>query len=154
MIGEFLKTYEKDNFEIWENNMAKPIPRRITEVLEKETNIIKNGKTQLLNNGIRVYAANIMTINFHDGMSVANHHYEGNWLNDEKKSSYNYSYEVLKHYFTWDLLHKDNVKVEQLSSSFDTNGEYYKILYNQVVSSTCWKITKPIRIFMDKIRKR
>ncbi len=154
LIGEVLKSYEEDEFIIWQNDIAKPIPWRITEVLEKETRIVKNGKTQLLENGIRVYSANIMTIDFHDGKCTANHHYEGNWLSGRKDSSYNYSYEVMRHYFTWDLLHRaDQQHINRAVYSADINEEYYKILYNQIVSSTSWKITKPIRLIMDNLRK-
>lgn len=146
IIDDILLTYEEDKFEINSEGIPETIPRRITSVLEKKTNLVKNGKTQLLNNGVKVYSANIMTMNFHDGKCVANHHYEGNWIDKTEGNSWNYGYEVLKNYFIWDLL---NENVESGSVS----GEYsYKALYEQVKNSTCWKVTKPLRIMVNGIK--
>lgn len=146
IINDILLTYQEDKFEINSDDIPETIPRRITAVLEKKTNLVKNGKTQLLNNGVKVYSANIMTMNFHDGKCVANHHYEGNWMDKSEGDSWNYGYEVLKNYFTWDLLNEN-------AESSGVNGGYsYKALYDQVKNSTCWKVTKPLRIMMNGIK--
>lgn len=147
-----MDTYQQESFENGENNMPLPIPRRITALLEQDTNIVLNGKAQLLNNGIQLYSANVMTTNFHDGKCVANHHYEGNWLHNDTRSSYNYGYEVMKHFFTWDLLHEDK-KGNYNVDCMDLTGYNYKMLYEQTIASTSWKLTKPLRKAMDMIKK-
>lgn len=152
-IKKIMDTYQQESFENGENNMPLPIPRRITTLLEQDTNIVLNGKAQLLNNGIQLYSANVMTTNFHDGKCVANHHYEGNWLHNDTRSSYNYGYEVMKHFFTWDLLHEDK-KGNYNEDYMDLTGYNYKILYEQTIASTSWKLTKPLRKAMDMIKKR
>ncbi len=151
IICDILSTYETAEFCDDSDGIPKTIPRRITEILEKNTNLVKNGRTQLLNNGAKVYSANIMTINFHDGKCVANHHYEGNWVK-EKAGTANYSYEVMKHYFTWDLMHSD-VSKRNMPYVYD-GGTNYMELYEQIINSTSWKITKPLRLIMDRLRKR
>lgn len=150
IICDILNTYEADEFCNGSEGIPQTIPRRITEILEKETNLVKNGKTQLLNNGTKVYSANIMTMNFHDGKCVANHHYEGNWMK-EKRGTANYGYEVLKHYFTWDMVHS-NEGEKKVSYVYD-GGNNYMELYEQMVNSTSWKITKPLRLLMDCLKK-
>lgn len=154
IIKKIYETYKTDEFKEWKDSIPYPIPRRITDVLKKNTNLILNGKTQRLNNGIRVYSANKMTMNMHDGQNIANHHYEGNWLKKENLSSYNYGYEVLKHYFTWDLLHDSKKEISQINNESWDGILNYKVLYEDMVNSTCWKITKPLRIVMDFVRKR
>lgn len=151
-IKKIMDTYQQESFENGENNMPLPIPRRITALLEQDTNIVLNGKAQLLNNGIQLYSANVMTTNFHDGKCVANHHYEGNWLHNDTRSSYNYGYEVMKHFFTWDLLHEDK-KGNYNVDCMDLTGYNYKMLYEQTIASTSWKLTKPLRKAMDMIKK-
>lgn len=151
IISDILNTYATDIFSDSCEGIPNTIPRRITEILEKQTNLIKNGKTQLLNNGTKVYSANIMTMNFHDGKCVANHHYEGNWVK-EKNSTANYGYEVMKHYFTWNLTHSDSQSGS--TSCCYTNETNYMELYEQMINSTSWKITKPLRIIMDRLRKK
>lgn len=151
-IKGILDTYQTETFGLKENNMPLPIPRRITSLLEKSTNIELNGKTQMLNNGIKLYSANIMTMDFHDGRCAANHHYEGNWLFQEKNGSYNYGYEVMKHYFTWDLLKEQRTYNEDYFTEY-SGGYNYKILYEQITSSTSWKITEPLRKILDVIKR-
>jgi len=152
IINNICQTYINDKFTIGKDNIPETIPRRITKILENETNLVKNGKTQILNNGIKIYSANIMTIDFHDGNCVANHHYEGNWLNKDNQTSYNYSYEVMKHYFTWDSERSRNNNFYNENLLEVTNLDY-KLLYNQIISSTSWKITKPLRLIVDLVKR-
>lgn len=110
-----------------------------------------NGKSQLLEGNIRVFSANRMTVNMHDGRCVCEHHYEGSWLRKDNGPAPDYTYEVLKHYFTWDLLHGDN----DISLPGDTAQllTYYKSECDRYENSTCWKITKPLRILGDFLKK-
>lgn len=158
LIYKIMTSYQNDEFCIGVNDTPKTIPMRITEILSKDTNLVKNGKMQTLNGNIKLYSANMMTVNFSDGMCIANHHYDGNWLDkDAQKSSYNYRYEVLKHYFTWDLiekLKKLNVGIVdgECNCLSDFEQAKFKHLFNEVISSTSWKITKPLRKVMDYLR--
>ena len=98
-----MTSYQNDEFCVEVKNIPKTIPMRITEILSKETNLVKNGKMQILDGNIKIYSANMMTVNFSDGW-IANHHYDGNWLDKDKSSII--TDRVLKHYFTWDLLER------------------------------------------------
>lgn len=165
LIHDILKTYQNENFEICDNGMPKPIPRRITEILKSKSNLIQNGKTQILNGNTKIYSANIMTMNFHDGNCVANHHYEGSWKEKTGEISSNYGYEVMKHYFTWDLLHTQKLKLSNTpTTSLPTQTsvpisdlifqrDFYKSEFERLEHSTCWKITKPLRIVADFLKK-
>ena len=78
------------------------------------------------------------------------------WL-DKDKSSYNYRYEVLKHYFTWDLLErlrKVNACISDEACSDLNSFEQarFKQLYYELVSSTSWKMTKPLRKILDCLK--
>lgn len=156
LIYKIMTSYQNDEFCVEVKNIPKTIPMRITEILSKETNLVKNGKMQILDGNIKIYSANMMTVNFSDGMCIANHHYDGNWL-DKDKSSYNYRYEVLKHYFTWDLLErlrKVNACISDEACSDLNSFEQarFKQLYYELVSSTSWKMTKPLRKILDCLK--
>ena len=152
LIGELRRSYEEDTFDLTEcPGEDFTIPRRLTQLLIKRTNLQLNGKTQLLEGNIRVFSANRMTVNMHDGRCVCEHHYEGSWLRKDNGPAPDYTYEVLKHYFTWDLLHGDN----GISLPGDTAQllTYYKSECDRYENSTCWKITKPLRILGDFLKK-
>lgn len=164
LVYKIMKSYEKDEFCVEKSNIPKTIPMRITEILSRETNLVKNGKSQILDGDIKIFSANLMTLNFSDGKCIANHHYDGNWMDlDYKKSAYNFRYEVLKHYFTWDLLEELRVSKEEIKCLKEQlklgtvhvenlQLDLYEDLYEELVSSTCWKITKPLRKMMDCLR--
>ena len=152
LIGELRRSYEEDTFDLTEcPGEDFTIPRRLTQLLIKRTNLQLNGKSQLLEGNIRVFSANRMTVNMHDGRCVCEHHYEGSWLRKDNGPAPDYTYEVLKHYFTWDLLHRDN----DISLPGDTAQllAYYKSECDRYENSTCWKITKPLRILGDFLKK-
>ena len=152
LIGELRRSYEEDTFDLTEcPGEDFTIPRRLTQLLIKRTNLQLNGKSQLLEGNIRVFSANRMTVNMHDGRCVCEHHYEGSWLRKDNGPAPDYTYEVLKHYFTWDLLHGDN----DISLPGDTAQllTYYKSECDRYENSTCWKITKPLRILGDFLKK-
>ena len=152
LIGELRRSYEEDTFDLTEcPGEDFTIPRRLTQLLIKRTNLQLNGKSQLLEGNIRVFSANRMTVNMHDGRCVCEHHYVGSWLRKDNGPAPDYTYEVLKHYFTWDLLHGDN----DISLPGDTAQllTYYKSECDRYENSTCWKITKPLRILGDFLKK-
>lgn len=161
IIHEILHSYDSDEFTVdREMGMVTPIPRRITGVLEGDPLFIKNGKTQVISNNVKIYSANIMTLNFHDGNCVANHHYEGSWM--KTQSSKNFGYEVMKHYFTWDILQRERACTPPapvagsnviLSPDLIFQRDYFKSECERLENSTCWRITRPLRIVADFIKR-
>lgn len=162
IIKKIIDTYESEAFSSSGKGKAWPIPRRITEVLEKTTNLVKNGKSQTIDGFIKVYSANVMTMNFHDGNCVANHHYEGSWMSNEKGSTKNFGYDVMKHYFTWDLLTNNtpvNVPTAPIIQDNSQNSElmaqlqYYRSECERYENAGFWKITKPFRAILDFFKR-
>lgn len=152
LIDELRRSYEEDVFDLTERpGEVFTIPRRLTQLLIKRTKLQLNGKSQLLEGNIRVFSANRMTVNMHDGRCVCEHHYEGSWLKKGVGSAPDYTYEVLKHYFTWDLLHGDSCT--PLPANTAQLLAYYQSECNRYENSTCWKITKPLRILGDFLKK-
>lgn len=148
LIDEIRQTYEADSFSRAESSgEIITIPRRLTQLLAERTNIQLNGKTQLLDGNIRVFSANRMTVNVHDGQCICEHHYEGSWLKKDGAAAPDYTYEVLRHYFTWDTVHG-----EQGAASARLLA-YYQSECSRYENSTCWKITKPLRLVGDFLKK-
>ena len=162
IIKKIIDTYESESFSSSGKGKAWPIPRRITEVLEKNTNIVKNGKSQTIDGFIKIYSANVMTMNFHDGNCVANHHYDGSWMSNEKGTSKNFGYDVMKHYFTWDLL-SSNAQVNIPNPVSNSNNvqnsdlmaqlQYYRSECERYENAGFWKITKPFRAILDFFKR-
>lgn len=156
IIGDIIRTYDNDQFMVGKEGIPKPIPRRITEVLERDPKFVKNGKTQTISDRVKIYSANIMTMNFHDGNCVANHHYEGSWLKKNEENSFDYGYEVLKHYFTWGFEHEITglgVGTCCADDSVVLQRDFYKSEYERLENSTCWRITKPLRVVADFFKR-
>ena len=99
---------------------------------------------------IRIFSANRMTINVHDGRCICVHHYEGSWLKKNDGPASDYTYEVLRHYYTWDLLHREDAPLTGTQAQLLA---YYQSECNRYENSTCWKITKPLRILGDFLKK-
>lgn len=152
LIDELRRSYENDFFGRTEvSGEVLTIPRRLTRLLIERTSLQMDGKTQLLAGNIRVFSANRMTINVHDGKCICCHHYEGSWLKKDNGPAPDYTYEVLKHYFTWDLLHGDSRTL--LPANTAQLLAYYQSECDRYENSTCWKITKPLRILGDFLKK-
>lgn len=152
LIDELRRSYENDFFSRTETTgEVLTIPRRLTRLLTERANLQMDGRTQLLAGNIRVFSANRMTINVHDGKCICCHHYEGSWLKKTNGPAPDYTYEVLKHYFTWDLLHKDSSTA--LPDGTAQLLAYYQSECDRYENSTCWKITKPLRILGDLLKK-
>ena len=151
LIDELRRSYENDFFGRTEvSGEVLTIPRRLTRLLIERTSLQMDGKTQLLAGNIRVFSANRMTINIHDGKCICCHHYEGSWLKRNNGPAADYTYEVLRHYFTWDLLHEGGVPLTGAQAQLLA---YYKSECDRYENSTCWKITKPLRILGDFLKK-
>jgi len=151
LIRDILRSYDKDRFELGENGIPKPIPVRITEILENDPLFVKNGKTQRISDHVKIYGANVMTMNFHDGMCVANHHYEGSWTKKGgNPTSYNYGHEVMKHYFTWDYRHAATAAGDR---DLATLCDAYKWELDLIYNSKTWKLTQPLRSLAAFVRR-
>ena len=60
-----------------------------------------------------------------------------------------YTYEVLTQYFTWDLLHGKKAPDADSAQLL----AYYQSECSRYENSTCWKITKPLRMVGDFLKK-
>ena len=151
LIGELRQSYENDSLLGTEaDGEPVTIPYRLTQLLKDRTNLQPNGKSQLLEGNIRIFSANRMTINVHDGKCICCHHYEGSWLKRNDGPAADYTYEVLRHYFTWDLLHEGGAPLTGAQAQLLA---YYKSECDRYENSTCWKITRPLRAVMDFLKK-
>lgn len=120
---------------------ANTIVKRLTKILRDEYSACLNGKRQNLKTGIVLYQPNELTLDMFDGKCIAQHHYEASWW-DVKVGNTSYKHEVLRDYFGSDAgtVASDEVLVLQKQLA-------------EMSNSTCWKITKPIRILCDIIKK-
>ena len=151
LIGELRQSYENDSLLGTEaDGEPVTIPYRLTQLLKDRTNLQPNGKAQLLEGNIRIFSANRMTVNVHDGKCICCHHYEGSWLKRNDGPAADYTYEVLRHYFTWDLLHEGGAPLTGAQAQLLA---YYKSECDRYENSTCWKITRPLRAVMDFLKK-
>lgn len=151
LIDELRRSYEHDFLQRTETaGEVLTIPRRLTPLLAERTNLQLNGKTQRLDGDIRVFSANRMTVNVHDGKCICEHHYEGSWLDRGDGPAPDYTYEVLKHYFTSEAALDGSAP---LSGGTAQLLAYYKSECERYENSTCWKITKPLRIVLDFLKK-
>lgn len=145
-IAACLKTYQKSKFVNHDGtyNTTYTVVRRLTELLQK-SDIVMNGKEQVLSDGTRIYPANKLTLDMFDGEIIAQHHYDCSWW-DAKVGILSYKNTVLRDWFSGE---------SGQSSLPDLTGErdYYKSEYERLENSTCWKITKPLRIVVDFIKK-
>ncbi len=139
VLTEMYESYKKDKFILQNGNLNTdyPIPRRITDILKKNTNIQLNGKTQLLNNNIMIYSADILTINVFNEKNIAEHHYEATWW-DVTYGITSYKFEVLKYYF-------QNVEVKYESEM------KLKILVRKIIPyKTRYKMKKILRKLINR----
>ena len=139
------KSYFKSSFYNRDGTMntSYTIVRRITDQLMKH-GLELNGREQVLTNGVRIYPPNKLTLNMFDGEISAQHHYDCSWW-DVKVGVGNYKYTVLKDYFSQNNWYEDQEVVRQ--------RDYYRSECERLENTTCWKITKPIRIVGDFVKR-
>lgn len=139
-INDILNSYLKESF-ILDNgsyNIHYPIPKRITDILKKNTNIILNGKYQKLDNVI-IYPADVLTIDVSNDACIAEHLYEATWW-DVTYGITSYRYTVLKYYFQHVVDKCDNC---------------YKESFKQKIKKIILKLLpKRLKRFLKKILKR
>ena len=100
IINEVYNSYINDKFINDEGNFKTfiTIPIRISEILKKNTKIKLDGTEQLLDDDIKIYSADVLTINMYNDRNIAEHHYEATWW-DAKYGIQSYKYNVLQYYF-------------------------------------------------------
>lgn len=154
LIKQWLDTYalshlKKKNGEL---DTSNTIVVRLTKLLNNNFKISFDGKEQILSGDIKIYAPNVLTLNMFDGKCIAQHHYEASWW-DVKAGVTSYKYEVLKDYFKTIIYTTNNDSNENTYKDlvFEINN-LKKQIYNYE-TSTCWKITKPLRCIVNFLRK-
>lgn len=133
---------EKDGY-----NTSFTIVRRISEEL-RDYKIEFNGNEQLLKDDVHIYPANKLTLDMYDGQIIAQHHYDCSWW-DVKTGVVSYKNTVLRDFFSNNIVITNSEKNEEIMRMLN----YYKTECERYESSTCWKITKPLRIMMDFFKK-
>ena len=140
------RSYKKSKFvnEDGTFNISYTVVRRITEQLER-VGLKLNGKEQILNEGTHIYPANKLTLDMFDGEIIAQHHYDCSWW-DAKVGVMSYKNTVLQDWFSGDTCSQANPDLLR-------ERDYYKMEFERLENSTCWRITKPLRLIMDLLKK-
>lgn len=122
-------------------------------ILQKYFKLILKGKECfLMTNQIKIYASDKLYIR-------RNSKYVSYYYNEldelaEKQGKVLLDYNVFQNIIeAKDIKEKDSdefIRIDQLEKEV----LIYKSMYETVLNSTCWKITKPIRLFFDFIRKK
>lgn len=135
LVKKLLNSYNKDSFLTKEGsyNISHTIVKRLTEILVRDYNIQLNGEIQSLNDGIKIYPPNILTINVFDGKNLAVHHYDASWWDVKEEVSYKNF--VLKDYFY-------GVNADQSLQEVVTK---YQQLIQTYENTLSWRITFPLR---------
>lgn len=149
LITKCLKTYEKASFlkKDGSYNTSFTIVKRITEQL-KSYGLVFNGKEQVLAKGIHIYPANKLTLDMFDGEIIAQHHYDCSWW-EVKAGVVSYKNTVLSDYFSSPAV----LGGPQTQAELMNQLAYYKSECNRYENSTCWRITAPLRVIMDFLKK-
>lgn len=128
-------------------NTSYTVVRRITEKLVKR-GVVLNGTEQILTGEIHIYPANKLTLDMYDGEIIAQHHYDCSWW-DVKVGVVSYKNTVLADYFTTTCAQSGNLADVDVMNQL----AYYKSECNRYENSTCWKITAPLRMLGDFLKR-
>ncbi|WNS42735.1 glycosyltransferase [Paenibacillus sp. MMS20-IR301] len=99
LMKKWLQTYDNEHFlnQDGTRNTGFTVVKRLTALLKSDYKIKLNGETQLLKDNVKVYSANVLTIDVYDGQNIAVHHYDASWWDVKEEISYKHI--VLKDYF-------------------------------------------------------
>ncbi|MEY8359748.1 glycosyltransferase [Anaerotruncus colihominis] len=142
-LARWLETYQKDHLVRPDGslNTSYTIVSRLTKILLKDYQLTINGNYQRLPADIVIYPPNVLIVDVFDGRNLTVHHYDASWW-DVKVGLTSYKHEVLKDYFSNGQALADSGEAELL-----------RAYIFQIENSTCWKITKPLRIFIDFVKR-
>lgn len=142
------KSYQKTLFTDKDGtyNTSFTVVRRITSQLNKY-GLVLNGQEQTLKYGVHIYPANKLTLDMFDGEIIAQHHYDCSWW-DVKIGIPSYKNTVLRDFFN-----RSGNDCGQNISELTFQRNYYKSEYERLENSTCWKLTKPLRIIADFFKR-
>jgi len=144
IVKELLDSYQKDSFIRKDGSMntSYTIVTRLTKLLVEKYELKLNGKKQVLKDDIAIYPTNVLLLDMYDGNNLTQHHYDASWW-DVKEGCTSYKYEVLKDFFT------SQNDFQGISTS---EIETLRKQLNDIINSTSWKITAPMRKIMDILR--
>lgn len=145
LIKNWLDTYKNDHLLKADGTLdtSNTIVVRLTSILKKHYKLDLNGKEQTLKHDIKIYSPNVLILDMYDGKCITQHHYEASWW-DAKVGCVSYKNEILKNYFV------------DSSQTLQSSSKEIKLLESEIQQlkcSTCWKITKPLRVIKDSIIK-
>lgn len=140
IVKEILDSYEGS---VFKEEEIYTVCHRITDIL-LEHKLETTARFQMLDGNVAIYPPNILTVDFSDGQCIAEHLYNASWL-EQGETGRTYKYEVMKHFFAVQ-------RMAEQEESDQIDGAYYKQEYEKLLSSRSWKITKPLRWFMDRLR--
>ncbi len=146
-LKQWLSTYHGEHLVQKDGTLgtSKTIVVRLTELLKRKQ-LVLNGKEQELAENIKIYSPNKLTLDMYDGQCIAQHHYEASWW-DAKAGVTSYKQEVLKDYF------KNQDHEEDMILRLKEQNASLQMQLKQIRNSTCWKLTKPLRIIKHLIKK-
>ncbi|WNS42737.1 glycosyltransferase [Paenibacillus sp. MMS20-IR301] len=138
LMGKWLHTYDNEHFlnPDGTRNISLTVVKRLTTLMEKDYKIKLNGETQLLKDNIKVYSANILTIDIYDGHNIAIHHYDASWW--DVKDGVSYKNQILIDYFSKDINSSYSPEIEEVVNR-------YKNIIHTYETTLSWKITLPLR---------
>ncbi|RPF42142.1 glycosyl transferase-like sugar-binding protein [Hydrogenoanaerobacterium saccharovorans] len=151
IIQSILEGYRKEQYFNVEKHLT--VCHRITESL-LSYGLYQNGKLQIIKHNIAIFPANILTVDFSDGECIAEHLYNASWLHN-KRDNKSFKYEVMKHYFTYPLMHANQSNIvdvhaavlppyQMVDKTIDTYG--IKIVMRQLLKAVIQRIL-PTRIY-------
>ena len=159
MIQALLDTYREEHIY---NQAFLPLKERIRDFLILYFNLNPNGKNQLLKNHVRVYLPSILSYDMKDEENCCKI-----WQKDIPEGFELVSEHVLKMWSkrildNWNLYKKEKaaagkgqaISTTQEGRTFPTNvEEQIQKVVETYENSTCWKLTKPLRILGEFLKK-
>lgn len=159
VIQALLDTYREEHIY---NQAFLPLKERIRDFLILYFNLNPNGKNQLLKNHVRVYLPSILSYDMKDEENCCKI-----WQKDIPEGFELVSEHVLKMWSkrildNWNLYKKEKaaagkgqaISTIQEGRTFPTNvEEQIQKVVETYENSTCWKLTKPLRILGEFLKK-
>ncbi len=124
LVKEILNSYKKDTYSSTEQYT---VCNRLTDILLKGYNFKQNGCHQVLPGGIALLEPNVVTVNFSDGACLAEHLYDGSWLDGEATEG-TFKNDVMMHYYLYPFFRKYAEQKLATNLNYVTVGTPYAIV--------------------------